>query len=79
MSLEKTADPSDMATQIQDRNNEQAWLRMRKSLAPQTHPDFDGAHCLDCADDMPPERLAAQRIRCTLCESKIEKRNKQRG
>lgn len=69
----------DMAAQLQDQNNEQARARAALASQPQTHEDFDGEHCLVCFDDMPAARLAAGRIRCVVCETKIEKSNKLRG
>lgn len=47
-------------------------------LAPQTHPDFDGVHCVECGDDMPPERLAWKRVRCTSCEEDLVKEAQRR-
>jgi hypothetical protein len=41
-------------------------------LAPQTHPDFDGEHCVDCGIEIPAKRLAWGRVRCTDCESILE-------
>jgi RNA polymerase-binding transcription factor DksA len=35
---------------------------------PETHPDFDGKHCVDCDDAVEPERLALQRVRCAECQ-----------
>ena len=43
------------------------------ALAPQTHPDFDGEHCIDCDSVIPAQRLAWGRIYCTSCQSRIEK------
>lgn len=57
-------------------NNGVASVRSR--LAPQTHPDFDGKHCVDemCGEEIPKARLDMGRIRCTECESRLEKLNK---
>ncbi len=49
-----------------------------KALRPQKHPDFDGENCVDCGDKMVPERLAFGRVRCTLCQTEIERRQQQR-
>lgn len=48
----------------------------RRKMAEQHDPSFDGVHCIDCDEDIPEERLAAKRIRCTRCESARERRNK---
>ena len=42
--------------------------------APESHPNFDGLHCLDCDDEIPPARLALKRIRCVLCQGLLERR-----
>jgi RNA polymerase-binding transcription factor DksA len=48
----------------------------RKANAPQTHPDFDGEHCVECGDDMPRERLAIFKVRCVLCQTRLERRSR---
>lgn len=48
-------------------------------LAPQSHPDFDGVHCVDCGVDIPPQRLAWGRIRCTECEEYLVRDNRLRA
>ena len=48
-------------------------------LAPQTHPDFDGKHCIDCEVEIPAQRLAWGRVRCTDCESILELKKKTTG
>lgn len=70
--IERSADQLDIAADLQDQANEQALANFRKSDKPQAHPDFDGAHCLDCGDDMPELRLQMHRIRCTSCETVVE-------
>jgi hypothetical protein len=49
------------------------------ALAPQTHPDFDGEHCVECGDDMPASRLLFRRVRCTSCEEDLARENKLRA
>lgn len=51
---------------------------VRANLQKQTHPDFDGKHCVqeDCGDEIPKLRLDAGRVRCTECESRLEKLSK---
>ena len=73
MTLEKLTDVLDMASQLQEQQNEQAIARVRQSDKPQSHPDFDGEHCVDCDIEMPELRLSMHRIRCTSCESVVEK------
>ena len=73
MSLEKCTDVLEMASQIQDQLNEQAIARVRQSDKPQSHPDFDDKHCIDCDIEIHAVRLAMGRIRCTCCETRVEK------
>ena len=48
----------------------------RKALAPQHSDDFDGVHCIDCGTNIPEIRLLSRRIRCTECETIVEKKAK---
>lgn len=40
--------------------------------APETHPDFDGTHCVDCTDEIAAGRLALKKIRCIACQEDLE-------
>ena len=42
----------------------------------QSHPDFDGTHCIDCEVHMPLQRLAMGRIRCVPCQTAVEHRER---
>ncbi len=77
--FEKVGDEVEMACQLEAQLNEQALLRHRAKLGPQSHPDFDGHHCVECGIDIPLARIAMYRIRCVDCESAIERLNKLRG
>lgn len=35
--------------------------------------------CVDCDDDIPPARLALGKVRCVVCQGKLEKRRKLHG
>jgi RNA polymerase-binding transcription factor DksA len=74
----EVSDEADLAQLIQ--MNELAHIqdRARKANAPESHPDFDGVHCVDCDDTLPENRLKFGRVRCTTCQSDIEKRSKKR-
>ncbi len=52
--------------------------RVRQLLEPESHPDFDGKHCIDCGNPIPKERLQAGRIRCTDCQSLLEQLRRRR-
>lgn len=49
------------------------------ALKAQTHPDFDGEHCVDCDAEIPAARLKWGRVRCTMCEGIIEHKKKTIG
>lgn len=66
-------DEVDQAAILQDNFNKQGIQHSAQQLAPQSHPDFDGVNCVDCGDGMPANRLAMKRIRCTSCQTAIEK------
>lgn len=53
--------------------------RVRVQALPETHPDFDGTHCLDCGDQLPAARLLLGRIRCVVCQEAVETRAKGYG
>ena len=66
------SDPFDEASENEDAFRAQALEDMRRSMK-ESHPDFDGKTCLECADDIPVERLAWGRIRCTACQDVKER------
>ena len=41
--------------------------------APESHPAFDGAHCVACDDPIPLARLKMGKVRCVKCQSIKEK------
>lgn len=70
------ADDSDRASVIEATFNADALRDARRKAQPETHPDFDGKHCVDCGDEIPEARLALGRVRCIECQSEIEFRRK---
>lgn len=46
---------------------------IRARNLPETHPNFDGEHCVDCDDDIPDGRLKLGKIRCVSCQAFIER------
>lgn len=42
--------------------------------APESHPEFDGEHCVDCAIQIATGRLALGKVRCIGCQSDLESR-----
>ena len=49
--------------------------RARGKSGPQSHPDFDGLHCVqpDCGAEIPAGRLALGRVRCVECQGLKER------
>lgn len=77
---QRYADPNEFASAVEEAHNAASVARFReRATAPETHPDFDGVNCVDCDTAMPPERLAAQRVRCTACQTIVEFNQKMRG
>ncbi len=68
------ADPCDIAGETIEACQAEAERRARGKSAPETHPDFDGVHCLDCDDEIPAARLKLGKIRCVPCQSLLEPR-----
>lgn len=54
-----------------------ALKKHQEKLAPEKHPDFDGETCIDCGLDIPELRLQMGKIRCVICQDKLERRRKQ--
>lgn len=71
-------DEGEEAALRQMQENQHALSKIQSLLAPQTHPDFDGIHCIDCDNEIPKGRIADGRIRCVHCQSAIEHFEKQR-
>ncbi|MFL2656251.1 MAG: hypothetical protein ACJ0F0_01290 [Burkholderiaceae bacterium] len=82
MALEKNenffelTDESDRASAIEAQFNEDALEVARRRTAPETDPDFDGVHCIECAEGIPAARLKLGKIRCIECQTAIEKQGK---
>ncbi len=75
--FERHADPIDEATALAASLTEGAIAAARRANAPETHPDFDGESCIDCGDTIPEGRLELGKIRCVVCQGKLEHRQKQ--
>lgn len=51
----------------------EAERRARGHSAPESHPDFDGVHCVECDDDIPRARLKLGKVRCVHCQGQKER------
>jgi RNA polymerase-binding transcription factor DksA len=82
MGLEKNenyfelTDDNDRASAIEAQFNEDALEEARRKIAPETSPDFDGKHCIECGEKIPAARLKLGKIRCIECQSLREQKNK---
>lgn len=66
-------DETDQAQHLQLLEQAEIIRRAREMNRPQTHPDFDGVHCVDCDIEIPPRRLAATgSVRCVDCQQHLE-------
>lgn len=65
-------DETDHAQHQQLREQAAIQERARQMARPETHPDFDGQHCVDCDDEIPEFRLKIGRVRCVDCQQAIE-------
>jgi RNA polymerase-binding transcription factor DksA len=64
----------EMAQKLEESERESGVQRIRdKARQRESHPDFDGEHCIDCEDDIPAERLAMGKIRCVPCQLVLER------
>lgn len=71
---DRMTDQLDFAAELQDEFNKRGLEQVRQAMTAETHPDFDGKHCIDCDEDIPALRLAMHRIRCTPCQQRKEKK-----
>lgn len=72
-------DEVDLASAMQINEVHKKLQENRRALLPESHPDFDGESCMDCGNEIQKERLAMGKIRCTICQSIKEKKEKQFG
>lgn len=56
--------------------NEIEALTKEKRFQPETHPDFDGTHCIMCDEEIEKGRLLLHRIRCSECQTILEKKRR---
>jgi RNA polymerase-binding transcription factor DksA len=72
-------DEADIASALEMDFIAKALADHKSKVAPESHPDFDGKHCIDCGVDIPLIRLNMGKIRCVDCQSELELRNKLKG
>lgn len=72
-------DEADIASALEMGFIAKALADHKNKVAPESHPDFDGEHCIDCDTEIPQVRLNMGKIRCVDCQSELELRNKLKG
>jgi RNA polymerase-binding transcription factor DksA len=79
LSNDEVYDEADAAQHLQLR--EQADIQRRALLLnrPESHPDFDGVHCVKCDVEIPPGRLALNKVRCVDCQQDLENEQRRLG
>lgn len=71
--FQRMADESDRASMLEMSYNDDAVEAVRKmATTPETHPDFDGKHCVECDEKIPALRLQMGKVRCVDCQAKLE-------
>jgi len=76
---ERSADKLDQASDLQQALNEQARARNDVAMRPQEHKNFNGEDCVECWEPIPAERLAMGKVRCVICQGKIENKHRYFG
>lgn len=72
--IERSGDIVDIASSVEMANTAAAIANFSSlATAPESHPDFDGLHCVECGNEIPEQRLKNGRVRCTYCQSAIER------
>ena len=67
----------EMASELEENMRTAAIANTAKDVR-ETHPDFDGAHCVRCEDPILPGRLALGKVLCPACQSLLERTNGKR-
>lgn len=72
---ERISDESDRASKIEMDGNAECLKRClsRIEKAPE---DFDGVHCVECGEEIPPARLSTGAFRDINCQQAIEARRR---
>lgn len=66
-------DHVDIATEVVEVCLADAEARARGKSAPESDPEFDGFHCVDCGEEIPRLRLQMHRVRCVECQTFLER------
>lgn len=77
---ERASDLIDDAANMTQIHLEKDIANARAGVEPESHPDFDGKHCVEehCGVAIPKGRLEHGRVRCVNCQAAIEERRRRR-
>ena len=69
------ADVADVAGETIETCLADAQRRALGRSAPESHPDFDGVHCVeqDCGAEIPEARIVLGKVRCVECQQRLER------
>ncbi len=73
------ADENDRASHVEYSHNLDSIERIRALAKPESHPDFDRRHCVECGDPIPKPRLALGKVRWISCQERMEAQAALRG
>lgn len=76
--LDEVHDEAEIAQHLQLQELAAISRKAREMNRPESHPDFDGETCVECGEDIPPERLRLHRVRCVDCQSFLEEEDARR-
>lgn len=68
------ADIVDAANDVVAICTEEAERRIRNKVLPEFDEDFDGTHCIECAEPLHYVRISMGRIRCVSCQEDYDQR-----
>lgn len=64
----------ELAEKLTEAIRENAIYEAQQRAKPETHPDFDGKHCVECDVEIPGERLLLGKVRCVHCQTVRERK-----
>lgn len=77
--ISQIRDEGDLAQVLDLQEQHATQERARHMNIGETHPDFDGKHCIDCTEVIPARRLAmGGKIRCVACQEYHERHQARR-
>jgi hypothetical protein len=65
----------EMAERLDSAQRDASVAAASRAAQAESHPNFDGQHCIDCDGEIPAGRLALGRIRCVYCQESRERKN----